>query len=152
MNTDNVVPNIFRLLQVKGSRQRDLADYLGINESTIANWKNGKSKSWQKYLSEISNYFEVEIADLLNGCSQVNEQRIERIDGNSNFVCNNFKSDAYDGLRFYVNDNNEVMAEFKDTETNSPLPPSIQTVYDGLSERSKLEVQMFILDQAEKEK
>ena len=151
MNTDNVVPNIFRLLQEKGTRQRDLADYLGINESTIANWKNGKSKSWQKYLSEISNFFGIEIADLLNCSGQVNEQRIDRIDGNSNFVCNYFKSPAYDGMRFYRNANNEVMVESMDIDSCSPLPAQIQTVYDKLSERSKLQVQMFILDQAEKE-
>lgn len=33
---------------------KELADYLGISSNVITNWKNGSSRSYRKYLKQIS--------------------------------------------------------------------------------------------------
>jgi transcriptional regulator with XRE-family HTH domain len=145
----NTVQRIFQLLQENGVKQKELADYLGVNESAIANWKTGKIKSYNKYLPQIATFFNIAITDLVDAPEDaIAAVLYKKMEENNVLNDNSFKSHC-DNTNFYVNSKNEVMP--RPTETYVPLPPSIQTVYDGLSERSKLQVQMFILDQAEKE-
>lgn len=39
--------------------QKDLTSYLGLEKSTFSSWKSGKSSSYQKYISQISEFFNV---------------------------------------------------------------------------------------------
>lgn len=138
----NSVQKILNLLQDKGLKQKDLANHLGINQSAIADWKKGKTKSYMRYLPEIAEFLSVTIDDIVDQSEIYSYlSRADSWFNNNNIEC-------------YVDSNNNVMVRSKselEPSTSYPLPSNIQTVYDGLSERSKLEVQMFILDQAEKE-
>ena len=138
----NSVQIILNLLQDKGLKQKDLASHLGINQSAIADWKRGKTKSYMRYLPEIAEFLNVPIDDLVDKTEIYSYlSRADSWFNNNNIEC-------------YVDSNNHVMVREKELEsdTSTPFPSNIQNIYDGLSERSKLEVQMFILDQAEKEK
>lgn len=45
------------LLKIQDRTQKELTDYLGIEKSVYSTWKNGRSKSYNKYLPEISEFF-----------------------------------------------------------------------------------------------
>lgn len=56
--------------------QKDLTDYLKLNSVAFSEWKSGKSKSYRKYLIEISEFFNVSIDFLVYGKEnlQINQQ------------------------------------------------------------------------------
>lgn len=64
--TDNdVLINIMNLMESKGVRQVDLANYLGLSRNAITQWKMNVSKSYMNYLDELSIYFGVTRDELL---------------------------------------------------------------------------------------
>ena len=56
------------LLDSSGLSDMELERLLGLPRSIIYDWKNGRSKSYKKYIIEIASYFEVS-ADYLLGKS-----------------------------------------------------------------------------------
>ena len=65
--TDNeILNNILNLMKVKGVRQTDLAEYLGLPRATITQWKSQTSKSYMKYLDQLASYFDVTKDDLIH--------------------------------------------------------------------------------------
>lgn len=57
-----------RISNLLGAReQRELTNYLGLNAVAFSEWKSGKSKSYRKYLIEISEFFNVSIDYLVYG-------------------------------------------------------------------------------------
>ena len=124
----DIVENIFRLLQEQGKTQRQLADYLGINESAIANWKNGKIKSYNKRLDEIATFFNVSISDLLG----VESEDLQNLLKDKSFCASALRVSAQ--------------------QSETVFPTEIQKMYNDLSIRAKLEVQTFIVDKSEEEK
>lgn len=58
---------IFYLLDVQNKSQQSLADYLGLSKQTISGWKNPKNVSYNNYIKEIADFFEVSTDYLLNG-------------------------------------------------------------------------------------
>lgn len=62
----STIDKIIKILEQKHISQKDLTDYLGLDKSTFSAWKNGKSKSYVKYLSQISEYLNVTVDYLLN--------------------------------------------------------------------------------------
>lgn len=62
----SIITKITQLLDSKKLSQKDLTDYLGIDKSTFSQWKNGKSQSYNKYLSKIAEFFNVPISYLLD--------------------------------------------------------------------------------------
>lgn len=65
-NEENVVlSNILNLMKVKGVRQKDLAEFLGVSQNAITQWKMHKTKSYMKYLDRLSEYFNVSKDELL---------------------------------------------------------------------------------------
>lgn len=125
MNTENILINIFRLLQEKDRKQKELADYLGLNESAIANWKSGTTKSYKKYVHEIADFFDVPLNEIV-GDSIEPSNELER---------------ARQAYKMRIS-----------TQTPAIFPSEIQKLYNELSLRSKLEVQTFIVDKSEEEK
>lgn len=150
----NSVQIILSLLQDKGLKQKDLANHLGVNQSAIADWKKGKTKSYMRYLPQIAEFLNVPIDSIVDKSeiysylskaeSPVNLEYIQ----SDNVSLN--KDNEYNSLRFYVNSNNDVMAE--NLESNLIFPVEIQNLYNSLSLRAKLEVQTFIIDKSEEEK
>ena len=55
-NTDPIFLRMNDLLVMKGLKQKDLANYLGIKDGTYSNWKNGLSFSYHNYLGQICTF------------------------------------------------------------------------------------------------
>ena len=55
------------LLLLAGRDQKELTNYLGLNSVAFSEWKSGKSKSYRKYLIEISEFFNVSLDYLVYG-------------------------------------------------------------------------------------
>lgn len=62
---DITVERIMFLLKENNVEQKDLAQHLGINRQTITDWKNGKTKSYQKCIEKIAEFFNVSVDYLL---------------------------------------------------------------------------------------
>ena len=56
---DICVERIMSLIAEKKCTNKALAEYIGIQPSLISDWKNGNSTSYHKYITSISEYFDV---------------------------------------------------------------------------------------------
>ena len=70
MNTFN---RIDFLLKERKLRQIDLTNHLGVPKTHYTDWKNGRTSSYNKYLSQIADYFGVTV-DYLLGKEAVQSQ------------------------------------------------------------------------------
>lgn len=66
--TNKILP----LFEKSGLSDLELEKKIGLPRSIIYDWRKGRSKSYKKYISEISNYFGVS-ADYLLGNEQKNK-------------------------------------------------------------------------------
>lgn len=66
----DTIDKIVELLNEQGYSQKDLTDYLGIKKSVFSAWKSKKSKSYNKYISQIAVFFGVTPTELLDWESQ----------------------------------------------------------------------------------
>ena len=57
---------IVLLLKQKGKTQKELTDFLGVSKNTFTDWKSGRIKSYNKYLPQIAEFFDVSV-DYLTG-------------------------------------------------------------------------------------
>lgn len=69
---DITVKRIFYLLENRKIEQKELADYLGTNKQTITDWKRGKTKSYNKNIDKIAEFFGVSVDYLLGLTDSVN--------------------------------------------------------------------------------
>lgn len=74
-----------RISVLLGDReQKELTEYLKLKNSAFSDWKTGKSKSYKKYLIEISEFFGVSIDYLVYGkeknVSQLTDDEWELVD------------------------------------------------------------------------
>lgn len=60
-----VIERISELLSQKNMTQKELTDYLGLDKSTFSAWKNGKSKSYNRYLKEIALFLGITVNELI---------------------------------------------------------------------------------------
>lgn len=67
----DTINKMIQLLNEKGHTQKELTDYLGIEKSVFSSWKNGKSQSYNKYLSKIAEFFNVSTDYLLNNDEKI---------------------------------------------------------------------------------
>ena len=65
-NGNEILNNIFYLIETKGIRQKDLAEYLGLSQNAITYWKTRKSSSYMRYIDKLATYFCVTKEELLN--------------------------------------------------------------------------------------
>ena len=81
---DEVLNRILDLLKENGKNQKELSKALGINASAVTEWKKGKMKSYNHYLYQIAEFFNVSV-DYLLGKSPVrhNTMEILRTDSSS---------------------------------------------------------------------
>jgi len=69
--------NVIALLDASGKSDAEIEKDLHLPRSTVYDWRNGRSKSYKKYISEIASYFNVS-TDYLLGNEQKN--KAHRID------------------------------------------------------------------------
>lgn len=73
---DEVLNRILDLLKENGKNQKELSKALGINASAVTEWKKGKMKSYNHYLYQIAEFFNVSV-DYLLGKSPVRHNTME---------------------------------------------------------------------------
>lgn len=56
-----VLHKILDLMWKTGVSEIDFCTAIGINKSAVTDWKKGKTKSYQKHLQKIADYFNVPI-------------------------------------------------------------------------------------------
>ena len=61
----NTLDKILSLLTEKGIQQKTFAENIGVTKHTITDWKNGRSKSYMKYIDKIADFFDVSADYLL---------------------------------------------------------------------------------------
>lgn len=74
----SIIAKITQLLDSKKLSQKDLTDYLGIDKSTFSQWKNGKSKSYTKYITEIAKFLDTSPSYLMDW-NDINQQIADNI-------------------------------------------------------------------------
>ncbi len=67
MFNDTIVGRIFELMKEKKITQQQLADKLGIGQSTVANWKKRECPPPINFISEIADTLDVSIDYLVTG-------------------------------------------------------------------------------------
>jgi transcriptional regulator with XRE-family HTH domain len=64
---NQILLRILKLMETKGVRQKDLAEYLGITDSSLTQWKSNRTRSYMNYLDKIATYLNVDREYLLHG-------------------------------------------------------------------------------------
>lgn len=63
----STLDRITNLLKEQNKKQKELTDYLGITKNAFTDWKNGRIKSYNKYIPQIAEFLNVSIDFLLTG-------------------------------------------------------------------------------------
>jgi transcriptional regulator with XRE-family HTH domain len=63
---DITMHKIFDLLWKSNTDEQDLCKAIGISKSAMTDWKRGKTKSYRRHLSEIADFFKVDVSYLVN--------------------------------------------------------------------------------------
>ena len=77
-NKEQILLRILACLESQGKKQKDLAEFIGINKNNITDWKSGKSKSYMKYMPEIAEFLGVPINFLVKEEKRQNEPYFTR--------------------------------------------------------------------------
>ena len=64
---DPIVERILSMMEQRGISQREMASLLGITEGSFSKWKNQGSKSYNRYLGQLSEILNVPVSYLVNG-------------------------------------------------------------------------------------
>lgn len=75
----STVDRIVELIKELGITEKQFLDDLSLNRTLLSDWKSGKSKSFNKYLDSIADYFDV-TTDYLLGKSNIRKPNVEVYD------------------------------------------------------------------------
>lgn len=67
LNIDPVVERILNMMDQRGISQREMASMLGISEGSFSKWKNQGSKSYSKYIEQLSSILNVPVSYIISG-------------------------------------------------------------------------------------
>jgi len=60
-----IFTNILRIMENKKVTQKQMADYIGVTEQKISDWKAGRLKSYTKHLNKMAECLGVSVDELL---------------------------------------------------------------------------------------
>ena len=63
----DILNRIISLLEIQHKTQKDLTDYLGVQNTTFTKWKAGDNTSYMKYLPKIATFLSVSADYLITG-------------------------------------------------------------------------------------
>ena len=63
---NEILDNIFELLNEKNIGQKDFAKAIGIPPQVVSDWKGGRNKSYKKHILQIAEFFNVSVDYLIN--------------------------------------------------------------------------------------
>lgn len=89
----DVLDNILDTMKENGVQQQSLAANLGIHKNNITEWKQGRTKSYMKYLPQIADFLGVSV-DYLLGKTDLpkNEVPEPELDETERIVVESFRS------------------------------------------------------------
>lgn len=134
----NTVEIILELLKSQNKKQKELTQFLGISETSVADWKRGKTESYKKHIGKISEFFGVS-TDYLLGTEEIPVKEKFKV------------TELFAGAGGFAQDLNKPATFIEQTPVRiigSFNNPAVDKAYQGLSEKEKLEVQIFILEKA----
>lgn len=70
---------IFELLDKLGMEQKAFAEAIGVKESTVSDWRRGKSNSYNRFLVKIAQVLGTTTADLLGEKQQSSPSKTDRL-------------------------------------------------------------------------
>ena len=73
----DILTKILELLKENNKKQKDLCDYLDISSNVFTNWKSGLNSSYNRYLPQIAEYFNVSV-DYLVGNTDKKEKPLPK--------------------------------------------------------------------------
>ena len=94
----NTLDKILSLLTEKGIQQKTFAENIGVTKHTITDWKNGRSKSYMKYIDKIADFFDVSADYLLEKTDDKSPLPKEAINIFDNVDMNAFSGQLYEQL------------------------------------------------------
>ena len=94
----NTLDKILSLLTEKGIQQKTFAENIGVTKHTITDWKNGRSKSYMKYIDKIADFFDVSADYLLEKTDDKSPLPKEAINIFDNVDINAFSRQLYEQL------------------------------------------------------
>ena len=94
----NTLDKILSLLTEKGIQQKTFAENIGVTKHTITDWKNGRSKSYMKYIDKIADFFDVSADYLLEKTDDKSPLPKEAINIFDNVDVNAFSRQLYEQL------------------------------------------------------
>lgn len=53
----NTLERILKLISEKGITEKQVLIDMGLNKSTLSDWKKGTTKSYMRYIDKIADYF-----------------------------------------------------------------------------------------------
>ena len=95
----NTLDKILSLLTEKGIQQKTFAENIGVTKHTITDWKNGRSKSYMKYIDKIADFFDVSADYLLEKTDDKSPLPKEAINIFDNVDMNAFSRQLYEQLK-----------------------------------------------------
>ncbi len=101
---DNLLRNILRIKDSKGITDQKFQKDLGLYASAVSEWKNGKSKSYEKHLVKIADYLGVSVDRLLGKPATSLDEQLNEIHfalaGELRDLTDAEKQDILDYIRF----------------------------------------------------
>ena len=94
----NTLDKILSLLTEKGIQQKTFAENICVTKHTITDWKNGRSKSYMKYIDKIADFFDVSADYLLEKTDDKSPLPKEAINIFDNVDMNAFSRQLYEQL------------------------------------------------------
>ena len=94
----NTLDKILSLLTEKGIQQKTFAENIGVTKHTITDWKNGRSKSYMKYIDKFADFFDVSADYLLEKTDDKSPLPKEAINIFDNVDMNAFSRQLYEQL------------------------------------------------------
>lgn len=70
---------IFELLDKQRMEQKAFAEAVGVKESTVSDWRRGKSNSYNRFLVQIAQVLGTTTADLLGEKQQSSPSKTDRL-------------------------------------------------------------------------
>lgn len=122
------------LFLLAGRNQKELTDCLGLKSVAFSEWKSGKSKSYRRYLIEISEFFNVSLDYLVYG----KEPQATTLTFDEQKLLKNYGK-LTDADKKEVSEIAEKLAKEKSSEENSDKQRLVK-MYDLLTDMEKGEI------------
>ena len=72
----STIDKICALIKSQGKKQIDLTNFLGVSKNVFTDWKAGRNNSYQKYLPQIAEFFNISVDELLDREEKTDNEKL----------------------------------------------------------------------------